>query len=84
METLSIEIINPGAKELILNLESMNLIKIHSDGSIKMETDSKDAARKELLKLVQDLGDNDFAPLSLEEITKEVEIVRKERYEREN
>jgi hypothetical protein len=69
METIRIEIINPKAKGLIKSLADMDLIKIKK-GKIKSEF-------IELLDRLREKSDN--AP-SLEEITKEVESVRKSRY----
>jgi hypothetical protein len=71
METIRIEIINPKAKGLIERLADMDLIKIKK-GKIKSEF-------VELLDRLREKSDN--AP-SLEGITKEVEIVRKSRYEK--
>ena len=71
METIRIEIINPKAKGLIKSLADMDLIKIKK-GKIKSEF-------VELLDRLREKSDN--AP-SLEEITKEVETVRKSRYEK--
>jgi hypothetical protein len=71
METIRIEIINPKAKGLIKSMADMDLIKIKK-GKIKSEF-------VELLDRLREKSDN--AP-SLEEITKEVEIVRKSRYEK--
>ena len=71
METIRIEIINPKAKGLIKSMADMDLIKIKK-GKIKSEF-------IELLDRLREKSDN--AP-SLEEITKEVEIVRKSRYEK--
>jgi len=70
METIRIEIINPKAKDLIKSMADMDLIKIKK-GKIKSEF-------IELLDRLREKSDN--AP-SLEEITKEVETVRKSRYE---
>lgn len=70
MDTLQIKILNPKAEILLRNLADLELIEI---------TDPK----KEFLELLDRLQSNaDNAP-TLEEITKEVEIVRKERYEKE-
>ena len=71
METIRIEIINPKAKSLIKSMADMDLIKIKK-GKIKSEF-------IELLDRLREQSDN--AP-SLEEITKEVETVRKSRYEK--
>jgi hypothetical protein len=70
MESLRIEIINPKAKRLLKNLADMELIKI------KKETVKFDFS--ELLDKLRSQSEN--TP-SLDEITKEVESVRKARYE---
>ncbi|MEI8202473.1 MAG: hypothetical protein WCH34_05645 [Bacteroidota bacterium] len=66
METISIEIINPKAKQLLKNLADLNLISIKPKLTFK-----------ELLEKLR--KNSDIAP-SLEEITNEVEQVRKARY----
>ncbi|NLO03989.1 MAG: hypothetical protein GX126_17010 [Bacteroidales bacterium] len=71
MESLRIEIINPKAKRLLKNLADMELIKI------KKETVKFDFS--ELLDKLRSQSEN--TP-SLDEITKEVESVRKARYEK--
>jgi hypothetical protein len=68
METLNIEIVNPKAKMLLLNLAEMNLINIKSDTS--------------LLEALSKLRKKEAEAPSLEEITQEVETVRQARYER--
>ncbi len=71
METIRIEIINPKAKSLIKNLADMDLIKI-----------KKEKIKSEFIDLLEGLrAKSDNAP-SLEEIIKEVEAVRKSRYEK--
>ena len=71
MESLRIEIINPKAKSLIKSLADMDLIRI-----------KKEKVRYELKDLVDSLRKySDEAP-TLDEITKEVESVRKARYEK--
>jgi hypothetical protein len=71
METLRIEILNPKAKDLLKNLASMDLIKIRDDEQkVKLEI---------LLDKLRSKSEN--AP-SLEEIEKEVELVRSARYEK--
>jgi hypothetical protein len=67
MEALNIQIVNPKAKSLLLNLEEMNLIQI----------EVKPMLSEMLAKLRRREAD---AP-TLEEITEEVELVRQERYE---
>jgi precorrin-2 methylase len=70
METITIEIVNPKAKQLITDLADMKLIIIS-------KSTSKIA---DFRKIVTKLRSNsDYIP-SLEEITKEVELVRAKRY----
>jgi hypothetical protein len=68
METIRIEILNPKAKALLKDLANLDLIRI-----------SKENSFSEVLKKIRSKSDE--AP-SLEEITKEVEAVRKARYEK--
>jgi len=69
METLQIDILNPKAKKLLKNLSDLNLI------AIRESTDD------DFLALVNKLRSKaKKAPPTLDEITKEVEIVRAERY----
>jgi hypothetical protein len=70
METLNIELINPKAKKLLLNLESLDLIRI------KLKPDENESFKKLLSRLRKNKND---AP-TFEEITQEVEKVRKQRY----
>ena len=70
-EIVSIEIINPEVKNLLESLASLKYIKIRDDGS------------KELKKILDKIRNNSQEEISMEEITKEVEIVRKARYEKE-
>ena len=69
METLRIEIVNPKAKRLLKDLADLNLITIDKMDDIKLEF-------KNLLSKLR----SDTVP-SIEEITREVEIVRSSRYE---
>ncbi len=71
METLKIDILNPKAKALLKDLANLELIRIRKE---KSDTDFTD-----LLKKFRNKADR--AP-SLDEITKEVESVRKARYEK--
>lgn len=71
METLRVEILNPKAKKLLKNLADLNLITIDNIGDLKLEF-------KNLLSQIR----SDAAP-SLDEITREVEIIRASRYESE-
>ena len=70
METLRIEIINPKAKRILKDLADLNLI------SITKSVDSSTEFRKLLSKLRMK---SSTAP-SLDEIAKEIETVRTERY----
>lgn len=69
METIKIEIVNPKARSLIQNLADMDLIRI-----------KKEKAKSEFVELLDRLRKNSENALSLEEITREVELVRKARY----
>jgi hypothetical protein len=69
METIRIDILNPKAKDLLKNLASMDLIKIREDDR-KVDLD---------LLLEKLRSKSEDAP-SLEEIEREVEIVRSNRY----
>jgi hypothetical protein len=70
METLRIEILNPKAKKLLKDLADLNLITIDKMDDLKQEF-------KDLLSKLR----SESVP-SLEEITREVEIVRTSRYEK--
>lgn len=71
METIQIDIINPKAKRLIKDLADMELIKIRKEKKKSDFTELLDKLRSQ----------SDDAP-SLDEITKEVELVRASRYEK--
>ena len=71
METIRIDIINPKAKKLLKDLADLNLIKINKE---KYKSDFS-----VLLKKIRTKSDDE---ISLDEITKEVEQVRKSRYEK--
>jgi len=71
METLQIDILNPKAKKLLKNLADLNLIKINNV-----------SGQSDFSVLLQKLRENSSDPISLEEITHEVEQVRKSRYEK--
>jgi hypothetical protein len=71
MESLRIEIVNPKAKSIIKYLADMDLIRI-----------KKDKIKNEFAELLAKLRRNSDQVPSLEEITKEVEPVRKARYEK--
>ncbi|WP_026776969.1 hypothetical protein [Polaribacter sp. Hel_I_88] len=71
METIRIEILNPKAKKLIKDLADLNLIKIN-----------KEKYKSEFSSLLQKIRAKSNDEISLDEITKEVEQVRKSRYEK--
>jgi hypothetical protein len=71
METIQIDILNPQAKALLKNLAKLKLIKIRKEEKI---TDFNSLLEKFRAQ-------SESAP-SLEEITHEVEQVRKARYEK--
>ena len=67
MEALNVQIINPKAKSLLLNLEEMNLIRIE--------------AKPILSKILASLRRSEAKSPSLAEITEEVKLVRQKRYD---
>ena len=69
METIRIDILNPKAKKLLKSLADLDLIKIN-----------KEKYKSEFSTLLKKLRAKTNDELSLEEITKEVEQVRKSRY----
>lgn len=72
MDSIRIEILNPKAKSLIKNLAEMKLIRIR-----------KDNYNPGLSDLLKKLRKNSDEAISLEEITREVDVVRKARYEKQ-
>jgi hypothetical protein len=68
METISVEILNPKALEILKNLADLNLIAIEDKKSNKFTSVLEELRSK-----------SDSAP-SLVEITREVEMVRRKRY----
>jgi len=70
METIRVDILNPKAKKLLIGLAELNLIKITTEKKSDFST---------LLKKLRAKSKDD---ISLAEITREVEMVRKERYEK--
>jgi hypothetical protein len=68
METLRIDIVNPKAKRIIKDLADLNLINIRDKDPIK--------SFEALLNRLRTKGKE----ISLDEITKEVELVRSKRY----
>jgi len=71
METIKVDILNPKAKSILKNLADLNLIRIKST-----------RVKSELKDLLNRLRDNKDKTPSLEEITSEVELIRKSRYEK--
>lgn len=71
MESIRIEIVNPKAKNIIKNFADMDLIRI-----------KKEKIKPEFAELLTKLRKHSDQAPSLEEITKEVESVRKARYEK--
>lgn len=71
METLRIEILNPKAKDLLKGLVGLDLIRI---------TEEKE--QQGFQELLTKLRKNAKTAPSLKEITKEVEAVRRARYEK--
>jgi hypothetical protein len=67
MEALNIEIVNPKAKKLLLDLEKMNLIYIKPVPTLP--------------EILAKLRRKESKAPSLEEITQEVETVRQTRYD---
>ena len=66
MEIIRIDILNPKAIKLLNNLADLNLIRINKSDN-------------DLTKLIKKIKGNSKEEISLEEISKEVEIVRKSR-----
>jgi len=68
METFQIDILNPKVKKLLKDLADLNLIKI------------RESNKSDFSKLLSKFRSKSTESLSLEDITKEVEDVRKSRY----
>lgn len=71
METIRIEILNPKAKSLLKDLADLNLIRI-----------DKVKVKSEFKELLDKFRSNSEHTPTLEEITAEVEAIRKARYEK--
>jgi len=72
MDTVQVDILNPKAEKLLQDLADMNLISI------------KDATQDSFLKVIVRLRKKaQKNPPTLEEITKEVEIIRAKHYAKE-
>jgi hypothetical protein len=67
MDTVRINILNPKVKEILENLESLNLITINRDDKKQL---------KDIIARIRNKSTN----LTIDEITKEVEAVRSKRY----
>ncbi len=72
MTTVQVDILNPKAGKLLQDLADLNLISIKESGD--------DSFLKVVMKLRKKAEKN---PPSLDEITKEVELVRAKRYAKE-
>ncbi len=70
MPTIQIDILNPKAGKLLKDLADLNLIAIKEKGN--------DDGFLRAIKKIREKGK--IKPISLEEITKEVEAVRTKRY----
>jgi hypothetical protein len=70
MESIQVEILNPKAKKILDNLADLKLI------SFTKNSESK----KNFVKLLEKIRKKNSKPLSLKDITKEVENVRSARY----
>lgn len=67
---LQIEILNPDVRNLLEELEKLNLIRVKESSH----------SRSDFLELVKRIRQKADAEMSMEEITAEVEAVRGERY----
>ena len=72
METVTIDILNPKAKKLLKDLMDLDLISIR-----------KPISKSNLKNLLATTRKNNKTALSMDEITKEVEIVRQNMYDKE-
>ena len=70
METIKVEILNPKAKNILKGLADLNLIKI-----------KKEQKKPDFTQLLAKLRKQSDTVPDLNEIAKEVESVRKKRYE---
>ena len=70
METIKVDILNPKAKNILKGLADLNLIKIR-----------KEEKKSDFAQLLEKLRDQTKSVPDLDEIAKEVESVRKIRYE---
>jgi hypothetical protein len=70
MSTITVDILNPKAEKLLKSLVDLDLIAIRSN------------SESEFSKLLQKLRSQESPKPSLDEITKEVELVRSKRYDK--
>ncbi|GHT76021.1 hypothetical protein AGMMS50262_13100 [Bacteroidia bacterium] len=74
MDSVSVNILNPKAFVLLKDLEKLNLISIETGRKVQKK-------EKNLINVIRSFRDKiTEEPLSMEEITAEVELVRTERY----
>ncbi|GHV67340.1 hypothetical protein FACS1894199_12610 [Bacteroidia bacterium] len=74
MNAVNVNILNPQAFVLLKVLEKLNLISIEAGAKVQKK-------EKSLINLIHTFRDDITAePLSMEEVTAEVELVRRERY----
>ncbi|GHT03938.1 hypothetical protein FACS189440_22140 [Bacteroidia bacterium] len=74
MDTVSVNILNPKAFVLLKDLEKLNLISIETGKRVQKK-------EKSLINVIRSFRDEiTEEPLSMEEITAEVELARAERY----
>lgn len=71
MESIRIDILNPKVKSLLKDLADLKLIRIN-----------KDEDKSELIHLLDKLRISSDDSISIEDITNEVESVRKSRYDK--
>ncbi|MFW5851807.1 MAG: hypothetical protein ACOCWB_06265 [Bacteroidota bacterium] len=70
METFTIDILNPKAKKILKGLADLKLISI-----------KKKEKKSDFIQMLSDLRKNVDSPPTLNDITTEVEFVRKSRYD---
>ncbi|MFO7868446.1 MAG: hypothetical protein R6U95_04005 [Bacteroidales bacterium] len=70
METFTIDILNPKAKKILKGLADLKLISI-----------KKKEKKSDFIQMLSDLRENVDSPPTLNDITTEVESVRKSRYD---
>lgn len=73
METVSVDILNPSGLSLLKELEKLKLIAIHENEKTSVKSD-------DFMDLVRKIRKKSTTPLSLDEITAEVEQQRAEMY----